>query len=341
MHERQLVRAVLYPNSVSTPSMPPLTTPYVAVEEQKNSRPPHTVLLISLAAVAATLALTGSFAHPIPWSQPTVSASYDIGSVNWPSLRADLKAFVEKCECGPILVRLSWHDSGTFNSSDGTGGSHAEMRFPNGESTDGANAGLGIARGLLQPFKLKYPTVGYADLWALAATVAIESMGGPTIIFRAGRRDGAEAESVPHGRLPDGGLYASHLRWIFYRMGFDDRDIVALSGAHTIGKCHADRSGFDGPWTNDPLIFNSDYFQLLLNCDWTDSVVSQTGKAQLECLSAPGLVMLHTDYALVTDDDFKPFVELFAKDQSAFFKVFAAAFHRLQELGHANLKEVF
>jgi hypothetical protein len=30
---------------------------------------------------------------------------------------------------------------------------------------------------------------------------------------------------------------AEHLRNVFYRMGFDDRDIVALSGGHTLGKC--------------------------------------------------------------------------------------------------------
>jgi len=34
-------------------------------------------------------------------------------------------------------------------------------------------------------------------------------------------------------RLPDGALGADHLRDVFYRMGFDDREIVALSGAGT------------------------------------------------------------------------------------------------------------
>jgi cytochrome c peroxidase len=37
---------------------------------------------------------------------------------------------------------------------------------------------------------------------------------------------------------------AQHLRDIFYRMGFDDREIVALSGAHAIGRCHEDASGY-------------------------------------------------------------------------------------------------
>ena len=36
-------------------------------------------------------------------------------------------------------------------------------------------------------------------------------------------------------------------------MGFDDREIVCLMGAHTLGRCHLVRSGFDGPWTRNPL----------------------------------------------------------------------------------------
>lgn len=39
------------------------------------------------------------------------------------------------------------------------------------------------------------------------------------------------------------------------RMGFNDQEIVALCGAHTLGRCHSDRSGFLGPWTNgEPLL---------------------------------------------------------------------------------------
>jgi cytochrome c peroxidase len=29
-------------------------------------------------------------------------------------------------------------------------------------------------------------------------------------------------------------------------MGFNDQEIVALSGAHALGRCHGDRSGFEG-----------------------------------------------------------------------------------------------
>jgi hypothetical protein len=75
-------------------------------------------------------------------------------------------------------VRLAWHSSGTYNKADGTGGSNgATMRFKP-ESEHGANAGLAVARALLEPIKAKFPWISYGDLWTLAGVTAIEAMGG-------------------------------------------------------------------------------------------------------------------------------------------------------------------
>lgn len=46
-------------------------------------------------------------------------------------------------------------------------------------------------------------------------------------------------------------------------MGFNDQEIVALSGAHALGRCHTDRSGFEGPWQFSPTTFSNEYFRLL------------------------------------------------------------------------------
>jgi catalase (peroxidase I) len=48
-------------------------------------------------------------------------------------------------------------------------------------------------------------------------------------------------------------------------IGFDDREIVALSGAHALGRCHEDASGYWGPWTRAESTFSNEYFRLLVD----------------------------------------------------------------------------
>ena len=56
---------------------------------------------------------------------------------------------------GPVLVRLAWHASGTYDKVTKTGGSDgATMRF-HPEANHGANAGLKAARDFLEPVKGK------------------------------------------------------------------------------------------------------------------------------------------------------------------------------------------
>lgn len=232
---------------------------------------------------------------------------------------------------GPVLVRLAWHASGTFDKASGSGGSNgATMRF-SPECEHGANAGLAVARSLLEPIKKQFPWISYADLWTLAGCVAIEEMGGPTIPWRAGRVDKPDGKACPpDGRLPDASKDASHVRDIFYRMGFDDREIVALIGAHTLGRCHTDRSGYVNPWTNAPTTFSNLYFQELVNNKWRKKKWS--GPEQYEDKTG-ALMMLPADMALLWDRKFKKWVQTYAKDEDLFFKDFAAAFGKLLELG--------
>ena len=176
----------------------------------------------------------------------------------------------KKANVCPFSVRLAWHSSGTFAPDGGGGGSDgATMRFEP-EVTDGANAGLALMQDILKPVKEKFPDLSYADLWTMAGTQAIALTGGPKIPFNYGRTDAPDSSHCPpNGRLPDASQGAQHLRDVFGRMGFDDKDIVALSGAHTLGSCHRLRSGFDGPWTHNPLKFDNEYFKNLLELEWT------------------------------------------------------------------------
>ena len=123
------------------------------------------------------------------------------------------------------------------------------------------------------------------SVWLMLVTLKKASMlPGPAIPWRPGRSDQISGESCgPDGRLPDASLGSKHLREIFYRMGFNDQEIVALSGAHTLGRCHPDRSGFKGPWTNSPTTFSNLYFQELVNNKWYGSEPSHACKLFLDC----------------------------------------------------------
>ncbi|KAL1989154.1 hypothetical protein VTN96DRAFT_3701 [Rasamsonia emersonii] len=232
---------------------------------------------------------------------------------------------------GPVLVRLAWHASGTYDKETGTGGSNgATMRFAP-ESEHGANAGLKVARDFLEPVKEKFPWISYSDLWTLAGVCAIQEMQGPTIPWRPGRQDKDFTACTPDGRLPDASKDQKHIRDIFGRMGFDDREMVALIGAHSLGRAHRDRSGYEGPWDFSPTVFSNEFFRLLLEEKW--SWRKWNGPAQYTDNSTKTLMMLPTDIALVKDKEFRKHVERYAKDSDAFFKDFSDAFVKLLELG--------
>lgn len=238
-----------------------------------------------------------------------------------------------KANCCPMAVRLAWHSSGTFDKgkTEKCGGSNgATMRF-DPELGDKENRGLGIMMDVLSPVKKKLPGLSYADIWTLAGAQAIKLCGGPEIDFRYGRTDSHEGDACPeNGRLPDASKGAEHLRQVFFRMGFNDREIVCLSGAHTLGNCHQGRSGYDGPWTTDPLKFDNEYFRNLLEMQWTKR--DWDGPEQYTDPSGD-LMMLPSDLVLVQDRDFRHYVVAYAADEELFFKDFAAAFAKLISLG--------
>jgi len=241
---------------------------------------------------------------------------------------------------GPVLVRLGWHASGTFCPRAGNGGSDgATMRF-GPEAGDGANAGLDKARAFMDSIKAKYPDISYADLWILASYVAIEEMGGPKIAFRGGRTDAPSGHCCPpNGRLPDAMQGAKHIRDVFGRMGFNDQEMVAIiGGGHAIGRCHTDRSGFKGPWTESPTTFSNQYFKVLFDRTWQPKRVKETGARQFEDKETQGLMMLPSDLALRDDPEFAKWSRIYYDDEPRLFKDFAAAFKKLTELGCKTLE---
>ncbi|CAN0874875.1 L-ascorbate peroxidase, cytosolic [Linum grandiflorum] len=242
---------------------------------------------------------------------PTVSEDYK-KSID--KAKKKLRGFIAEKNCAPLMLRLAWHSAGTFDVKSKTGGPFGTMRY-SAELTHGANNGLDIAVRLLDPIKEQFPGISYADLYQLAGVVAVEITGGPEVPFHPGR----EHSKVSSGFNNSIGISVGvdHLRDVFGTgMGLSDQDIVALSGGHTLGRCHKERSGFEGPWTTNPLIFDNTYFTELL-----------TGEKE-------GLLQLPSDKALLCDSVFRPLVEKYAADEDAFFADYAEAHMKLSELGY-------
>ncbi|KAL4144638.1 hypothetical protein PRNP1_013764 [Phytophthora ramorum] len=233
-----------------------------------------------------------------------------------------VEIFDEDNYMGPTMVRLAWHSSGSYSKErGGSGGSTG-----------------GTIRLALEKVKKNHPEISYADLYILAGVTMIEEMGGPEIPFRLGRPDaksGKEPTQTPDDRLPNADMgtkdkTTQHVRDVFYRMGFDDRDIVALVGAHAIGRCYPTRSGYSGPWTNAEWTFSNEFFRELLENKWT--VKKWNGPMQYEDPTGK-LMMLPADLVLIQDPQFKKYVELYAKDEDLWFKDFSKAFVKLTENG--------
>jgi cytochrome c peroxidase len=99
---------------------------------------------------------------------------------------------------------------------------------------------------------------------------------------------------------------------VFRSMGFDDQEIVCLSGAHALGRCHATASGYDGPWTPTPTTFNNLYYQLLLTLKW----IPKDWNGPFQYVDAPTgkLMMLPTDLVLLQDKSYLKWVKIYAND---------------------------
>jgi L-ascorbate peroxidase len=209
-------------------------------------------------------------------------------------------------EHAPAHLRLAFHDAGTYDRRTRTGGAHGTIHLPE-ELQRGDNTGWGQpCIELLEEVRASFPTVSWADLVAVGGAAAVEKCGGPAITIGLGRTDAAEP--APAHRLPGGYEGAGLLKTIFARMGLGVRELVALSGAHTLG--HTQRR----PFTPQPWVFSNAFFVQLL---------TQNGSA-----------LLGTDTALLQDPELRPFVELYAADEARFVAEFAEAFRRMTWLGN-------
>ncbi|MBA0625898.1 hypothetical protein Godav_003646 [Gossypium davidsonii] len=304
--------------------------------------PPSSFSLLSFSSSFKPFAFSPLSSHFSPHQRRSavhVSSSRGFGTVASPkcaasnpdqlkSAREDLKRLLNSQFCHPILVRLGWHDAGTYNKNieewPQRGGANGSLRFEV-ELKHAANAGLVNALSLIQPIKDKYSDhnlgIAYASFFrhryqCIRLCLCLETTN--LIAFLCCSDAGPPSP-------------ADHLREVFYRMGLNDKEIVALSGAHTLGRSRPERSGWgkpetkytkDGPgtpggqsWTVQWLKFDNSYFK------------------DIKAKRDEDLLVLPTDAVLFEDSSFKVYAEKYAEDQETFFKDYAEAHAKLSNLG--------
>lgn len=188
-------------------------------------------------------------------------------------------------------------------------------------------------------------TVSCADILAVATRDLVTMMGGPYYNVPLGRRDGRVSKaSAVEGTLPRPAMPVSQLIQVFGSRGFSVQEMVALSGAHTIGFAHC--SEFSSAIYNyskseqyDPQ-YNprfaaglqqacADYHKNPTMSVFND-VMTPNKFDNVYFQNLPkGLGLLKSDHALFNDPRTRPFVELYAKDQNTFFQAFARAMEKL------------
>ena len=319
------------------------------------------------AAFLACVATANAFTVPSSIKTTRAVTSLAVSQKDLDGAQAAIDEIIKEKNCGPVFVRLAWHDSGTFDVNineawPAAGGAIGSIRFEP-EINHGANAGLAGAVKLLEPVKEAFPEVSYADIFQMASARSIELASGPKIDMKYGRKDATSPEQCsPEGNLPDaeagpegkfGGTsgtkptedtsVAWHLRKVFYRMGLGDEEIVALSGAHTFGRAYEDRSGLgawktkftdgskvklaDGSETDKYTPGGSPWVENWLVFDNSYFTTIPDASTDEE------LLKLTSDKILFEDHGFKPFAEKFRDDKDAFFASYAKAHKALSELG--------
>ncbi|XP_012837601.1 PREDICTED: peroxidase 45-like [Erythranthe guttata] len=190
--------------------------------------------------------------------------------------------------------------------------------------------------------------VSCADILALATRDVVALVGGPSYSVELGRRDGRiSTRASVQGRLPGPGFSLNQLNTLFASHGLDQTDVVALSGAHTIGFSHCNRFSrriynFSPANRIDPSLNLQYALQLRqmcpVNVDPTIAVnmdptsPNRFDNAYFRNLQG-GRGLFTSDQVLFTDTRSRATVNQFALNNAAFGRAFVLAMTKLGRVG--------
>ncbi|XAR73428.1 Peroxidase [Bertholletia excelsa] len=196
--------------------------------------------------------------------------------------------------------------------------------------------------------------VSCADIIIMAARDAVDLTGGPSWEVKLGRKDSLTASQEDSNKImPSPRANASYLIDLFRKFNLSVKDLVALSGSHSIGKgrCFSivfrlyNQSGTGRP---DPAIEPKFREKLDKLCPpGGDGNVTGDLDATPEIFDnqyfkdlASGRGFLNSDQTLFTFARTRPYVKKFSMDEEAFFKSFVDGMIKMGDLQSGRPGEI-
>ncbi|XAR66007.1 Peroxidase [Bertholletia excelsa] len=263
-----------------------------------------------------------------------------------PTVKSVVQSAISKeARMGASLLRLHFHDC-FVNGCDGSVLLDDTSSFT-GEKTAVPN--LNSARGFDVVDNIKSAVekvcpgvVSCADILAIAVRDSVVTLGGPNWNVKLGRRDARTAsKSAANNGIPPPTSSLSQLISRFSALGLSTKDLVALSGSHTIGQARC--TNFRARIYNETNIDSSFAQTRRGNCP-RSSGSGDNNLAPLDLqtptafdnnyyknlLAQKGL--LHSDQQLFNGGSTDSAVRGYGGSQSSFFSDFAAAMVKMGDI---------
>ncbi|XP_038886268.1 peroxidase 51-like [Benincasa hispida] len=251
----------------------------------------------------------------------------------------------------PATLRLFFHDC-FVEGCDAS----VLIASPNGDAEKDAKDNLSLAGdGFDTVVKAKQAVenvcpgvVSCADILALATRDVVNLAGGPQYSVELGRRDGliSQASRVA-GNLPEPFFDLNQLTTMFAAHNLTLIDMIALSGAHTLGFSHCDRFAnrlysFSPSSPVDPSLDPGYAQQLMDACPQNvdpsvainmDPITPQTFDNVYYQNLVAGKGLFTADQILFTESESQPTVRSFATNGAEFNAAFITAMTKLGRVG--------
>ncbi|XP_065857059.1 peroxidase 10 [Euphorbia lathyris] len=294
---------------------------------------------------------------PTPFPSVNSQLDYDFYAKTCPNLAMIVKygvwsAMMNESRIAASLLRLHFHDcfvngcEASILLDDTKSFKGEKNALPNRNSARGYEVIDSIKEDVERACPL---TVSCADILALAAREAVVLSGGAYWSVPLGRRDGVRAsQKAANDNLPSPIESLQNITAKFIANGLDLKDVVVLSGAHTLGfaQCFTFKRrlfNFQGSGKPDPSLDSSAVSNLQTMCPNQDS--SNTNLAPLDSPSVyrfdnsyytniiSNTALLESDQALMSDPTTAAMVKSYSSYPYLFSNDFGASMVKMGNLG--------